>query len=120
MLNAKQKVERLADILDRHREDRIIVFTAYTDLVYRLAERFLIPAITHETPTSERREILRAFRSGAYSRIVTANVLDEGVDVPDANVTVVLSRGWLGTDVHPASREPRPTDRPSLRLLPSV
>jgi superfamily II DNA or RNA helicase len=91
MMNAQRKVEELATILDRHREDRIIVFTAYTDLVYRLSERFLLPAITHETSASERREILERFRSGAYSRVVTANVLDEGVDVPDANVAVVLS-----------------------------
>jgi len=91
MMNADRKVERLAEILDRHREDRIIVFTAHTDLVYRLSERFLLPAITHETGASERREILAGFRDGTYSRIVTANVLDEGVDVPDANVAVVLS-----------------------------
>jgi superfamily II DNA or RNA helicase len=91
MMNADRKVERLREILDRHREDRIIVFTAHTELVYRLSERFLIPAITHETGASERREILERFRSGDYSRVVTANVLDEGVDVPDANVAVVLS-----------------------------
>ena len=91
MMNAQRKVDRLADILDRHRADRVIVFTAHTDLVYRLSERFLIPAITHETGASERREILERFRDGTYSRVVTANVLDEGVDVPDANVAVVLS-----------------------------
>ncbi|MFC6862344.1 DEAD/DEAH box helicase family protein [Halomicroarcula sp. GCM10025817] len=91
MMNAQRKVDRLADILDTHRGDRVIVFTAYTDLVYRLSERFLIPAITHETGASERREILERFREGTYSRVVTANVLDEGVDVPDANVAVVLS-----------------------------
>ena len=91
MMNADRKVERLEAILDRHRDDRVIVFTAHTDLVYRLSERFLIPAITHETGASERRRILERFRSGEYSRVVTANVLDEGVDVPDANVAVVLS-----------------------------
>jgi superfamily II DNA or RNA helicase len=91
MMNAEGKVEQLAEILDRHRDDRSIIFTAHTDLVYRLSERFLVPAITHETGASERREILERFRSGEYSRIVTANVLDEGVDVPDANVAVVLS-----------------------------
>jgi superfamily II DNA or RNA helicase len=91
MMNAQHKVDELATILDRHRDDRVIVFTAFTDLVYRLSERFLIPAITHETSASERRDILGRFRSGEYSRIVTANVLDEGVDVPDANVAVVLS-----------------------------
>ncbi|WP_254280133.1 DEAD/DEAH box helicase family protein [Haloarcula marina] len=91
MMNAQGKVDELAAILDRHRGDRVIVFTAYTDLVYRLSERFLIPAITHETGAAERREILARFRDGTYSRVVTANVLDEGVDVPDANVAVVLS-----------------------------
>ncbi|MFQ3319969.1 MAG: superfamily II DNA or RNA helicase, partial [Natronomonas sp.] len=40
---------------------------------------------------TERREILERFRRGDYSRVVAANVLDEGVDVPDANVAVVLS-----------------------------
>jgi len=89
--NADAKVEALADLLDRHADDRVIVFTAYTDLVYRLSERFLLPAITNETGTAERRETLDRFRDGTYSRVVTANVLDEGVDVPDANVAVVLA-----------------------------
>lgn len=91
MMNAERKRDRLAEIFDRHRGDRIIVFTAHTSLVYRLSERFLLPAITHETSAGERREILERFRDGDYSRVVTANVLDEGVDVPDANVAVVLS-----------------------------
>jgi superfamily II DNA or RNA helicase len=91
MMNSDAKVRALAEILDRHRDDRVIVFTAHTDLVYRLSERFLLPAITSETGTAERREILDRFRAGEYSRVVSANVLDEGVDVPDANVAVVLS-----------------------------
>nr|WP_272904773.1 DEAD/DEAH box helicase family protein [Halobacterium sp. TGN-42-S1] len=85
------KVDELESILDAHRDDRIIVFTASTDLVYQLSERFLVPAITHETTASERDTILERFRRGDYSRVVTANVLDEGVDVPDANVAVVVA-----------------------------
>jgi superfamily II DNA or RNA helicase len=91
MMNADAKVETLGRLLDRHRDDRTIVFTAHTDLVYRLSERYLLPAITSETGAAERREILERFRDGTYSRVVTANVLDEGVDVPDANVAVVLA-----------------------------
>ncbi|MFB6227749.1 MAG: helicase-related protein [Halobacteriales archaeon] len=51
----------------------------------------VVPAITHQTGTGERRRLLENFREGTYSRIVTSNVLDEGVDVPDANVAIVLS-----------------------------
>jgi superfamily II DNA or RNA helicase len=91
MMNSKEKVEALEGILADHRDDRIIVFTAHNDLVYRLSERFLLPAVTHQTPSPERREILGRFREGDYSKIVTSNVLDEGVDVPDATVAVLLS-----------------------------
>jgi superfamily II DNA or RNA helicase len=91
MMNADGKVRACQRLLDRHRENRVIVFTAHTDLVYRLSERFLLPAITAETSAPERREILRRFRDGEYSRVVAANVLDEGVDVPDANVAILLS-----------------------------
>ena len=91
VFNSDAKVDALESILDDHRGDRIIVFTAHNDLVYRVSERFLIPAITHQTGMEERRRFLEGFREGAYSRIVTSNVLDEGVDVPDANVAVVLS-----------------------------
>ncbi|WP_254768669.1 DEAD/DEAH box helicase family protein [Salinilacihabitans rarus] len=88
---SEAKLDALETILEEHREDRIIVFTAYNDLAYDVSERFLIPTITHQTGAAERREVLGRFREGAYSRVVTSNVLDEGVDVPDANVAVVLS-----------------------------
>ncbi|QZX98874.1 DEAD/DEAH box helicase [Halobaculum rubrum] len=91
MMNADAKLAELSRILDRHRGERVIVFTAHTALVYRISERFLIPAITAETGTEERREILSRFRDGTYSRVVAANVLDEGVDVPEASVGVILS-----------------------------
>jgi superfamily II DNA or RNA helicase len=91
MMNSDAKVDALGRIFDRHRGERTIVFTAHTDLVYRLSERFLLPAITSETGASERRSILDRFREGTYTRVVAANVLDEGVDVPDAAVGVVLS-----------------------------
>ncbi|THE66431.1 DEAD/DEAH box helicase [Salinadaptatus halalkaliphilus] len=85
------KLEALADILEDHRGERTIVFTAHNDLAYDVSERFLIPTITHQTGAAERREILERFRDGTYTRIATSNVLDEGVDVPDASVAVVLS-----------------------------
>jgi len=89
--NSDAKLDALADVLERHREDRVIVFTAHNDLAHRVAERFLVPAITHHTGATERRRVLEHFRDGTYTRVVSSNVLDEGVDVPDANVAVVLS-----------------------------
>ncbi|RQG98491.1 DEAD/DEAH box helicase [Natrarchaeobius oligotrophus] len=91
MLGSEAKLEALEGILDDHRGERTIVFTAHNDLAYDVGERFLIPTITHQTGAAERSELLERFREGTYTRIATSNVLDEGVDVPDASVAVVLS-----------------------------
>ena len=91
MMGSEAKLDALEGILDAHRGERVIVFTAFNDLAYDVSERFLIPAITHRTGTAERREILERFREGTYTRVASSNVLDEGVDVPDASVAVVLS-----------------------------
>ncbi|WP_436343838.1 DEAD/DEAH box helicase [Natronorubrum sp. FCH18a] len=91
MYGSAAKLEALEEILADHRDDRTIVFTAHNDLAYDVSERFLMPTITHQTGAAERREILERFRDGTYGRIATSNVLDEGVDVPDASVAVVLS-----------------------------
>ena len=39
----------------------------------------------------EREDFLQSFREGTYSILVTSKVLNEGVDVPEANVAIVVS-----------------------------
>ena len=91
MMNADAKFATVGRLLRRHRGERVIVFTAHTESVYRIAEQFLVPAITADTPAAERDELLQRFRDGEYTRIVAANVLDEGIDVPDASVGILLA-----------------------------
>jgi superfamily II DNA or RNA helicase len=88
---APAKLQLLEELLARHRGDRVLIFTADNATVYQIARRFLVPAITHQTKTKERRKILARFHSGEYSVLVTGQVLDEGVDVPAASVGVILS-----------------------------
>jgi len=90
-LNSEAKLHLLAEKLDEYRNEKVLIFTLHNELVYNISRRFLIPAITYQTPREERREILAYFGSGKYRAIVTSQVLDEGVDVPDASVGIVLS-----------------------------
>lgn len=85
------KLRVLAELLQRHARDRVLIFTAENEMVYRIAEQFLIPAITHETPIKERRLWLEAFNQGAVLALATSKVLNEGVNIPAAAVAVVLS-----------------------------
>lgn len=90
-LNSEAKLSLLSEKLDYYSNEKILIFTLHNELVYTISRRFLIPAITYQTPREERREILANFGSGKYRAIVTSQVLDEGVDVPDASVGIVLS-----------------------------
>jgi superfamily II DNA or RNA helicase len=85
------KLRVLADLLAEHHPARTLVFTEDNTMVYRIARDFLIPAITHHTPVKERHDILQRFRSGEYPVVVTSRVLNEGVDVPEASLAIVLS-----------------------------
>lgn len=88
---AAGKLEYLEHLLHLHRGDKAIVFTQDNATAYAVSRRFLIPIITHQTKVKERSEILGGFHEGRYRAIVTSKVLNEGVDVPTANVAVVVS-----------------------------
>ncbi|ETX04666.1 MAG: helicase [Candidatus Entotheonella gemina] len=85
------KLRVLTDLLVQHHPARTLIFTDDNATVYRISRDFLLPAITHKTPVKERHEILNRFRSGDYPVIVTSRVLNEGVDVPEASIAIVLS-----------------------------
>jgi superfamily II DNA or RNA helicase len=90
-LAPKGKLDYLGAILSQHAHDRVLVFTQENATAYAIAKRFLLPIITHQTRVKERSHILASLKDGTYNAIVTSKVLNEGVDVPDANVAVVLS-----------------------------
>jgi superfamily II DNA or RNA helicase len=90
-LGTDAKLRVLSQLLQRHRADRVLIFTAENEMVYRISERLLIPAITHETPVKERREWLEAFNRGDLLALATSKVLNEGVNIPDAAIAIILS-----------------------------
>ena len=90
-LNSEEKIKILGDQLKRHPGAKSLIFTLHNDLVYMISNRFFIPSITYQTPRNERREILEKFKNGTYKTIVTSQVLDEGIDVPDASIGYIIS-----------------------------
>ncbi|HAG83617.1 MAG TPA: helicase [Cyanobacteria bacterium UBA12227] len=90
-LGTEGKLRVLGDLLAKHYPERILIFTNDNATVYRISQELLIPALTHQTPVKERHEILTRFREGEYKTLVASHVLNEGVDVPDARVAIILS-----------------------------
>ncbi|WP_448562353.1 DEAD/DEAH box helicase [Trichothermofontia sp.] len=90
-LGTDSKIRVLTDLLNQHYPEPVLIFTNDNATVYRISQDFLIPAITHQTPVKERHAILDRFKQGIYKTLVVANVLDEGVDVPDVRIAIVLA-----------------------------
>jgi superfamily II DNA or RNA helicase len=78
-------------LVRRSKNSPLSRFTQHNDLVYKISRRFLIPFITHTTNKEERHQVLEKFNSGVFHAIVTSKVLDEGIDVPEASLGVILS-----------------------------
>jgi len=87
--NSKAKIDKIQELLSK--DDRIIIFTRYNDMVYEISKRFFIPCITYRTDSHEREETFNKFKQGEYSVLASSQVLDEGIDVPEANIGIIVS-----------------------------
>jgi superfamily II DNA or RNA helicase len=57
---------------------------------YAIARDHLISPLTCDIGKAEREEVLGYFSRGELGALVSARVLNEGVDVPDADVAILL------------------------------
>ncbi|RLF13374.1 MAG: ATP-dependent helicase [Thermoprotei archaeon] len=89
--NASRKLEVIKELLAKHRGDKVIIFSDDVDFVRRLSVELLIPEVTYKTGSEERRAVMDMFRRGEVKVIATSRALEEGIDVPDARVAIVVS-----------------------------
>lgn len=80
----------LREILVRHRGCRALVFTADNATAYAIARELLVMPITHEIRRGERARAIAAFRAGECPVLVSSQVLEEGFDVPDADLAIIV------------------------------
>lgn len=93
------KQELVGQLLSRHRESKVLVFTPDNASAYELARRRLIMPLTCDIQRRERDDALERFRRGELRVLVSSRVLNEGLDVPDADVAIVVG-GALGEREH--------------------
>jgi superfamily II DNA or RNA helicase len=78
-------------LLDRHRATPTIVFTADNPTAYAISRAHLIMPLTCDIKRKERDRILTLFKDGKLRALVSAQVLNEGLDVPNAEVGIIVA-----------------------------
>lgn len=89
--SGERKLQLVAELVAEEWGRRTLIFTNDNDTAYRISRALLAPCITHHTDTRERRAWLDAFGAGEMTVLVTSRVLNEGVDLPEAEVAIVVS-----------------------------
>jgi superfamily II DNA or RNA helicase len=84
------KASAVGALLERHRDARVLIFTADNQAAYAIAREHLVMPMTCDISRAEREAALSAFRAGTLRSLVSSRVLNEGIDVPDADVAIVV------------------------------
>jgi superfamily II DNA or RNA helicase len=88
---SRAKLRALWELLRDHPGERTLVFTDDNATAYEIGRAMVLPVLTHHTKSAERKAMLDGFRAGELPVLVTSRVLNEGIDVPEASVGVVVS-----------------------------
>lgn len=87
---ASEKLRVLEDIFRLHNGQQTLVFAGSNAMAIEVSKRFLIPTILSHTRKKERLAVMDGFAKGEFKVLVANRVLDEGVDVPEAKIGVVI------------------------------
>lgn len=84
------KQRLLRKLLEKHWNQRTFIFVASTQDACEITRQFLAYPITAAVGRSEREIILKKFNEGSLRALVACKVLNEGIDIPSAEVAIIL------------------------------
>lgn len=100
---AKTKLPVVRALIDRHKDDQVLVIGGYIDQLQQLGEFLAAPIIQGSTTNREREKLFDEFRSGSLRTLVISKVGNFSIDLPEAAVAVQVS-GTFGSRQEEAQR----------------
>ncbi len=97
------KITICQKIVDKHKEDNVLIIGQYLDQLRELQEHFKVPMITGRTGNKERQRLYEDFRTGREKLLIVSKVANFSIDLPDANVAIQVS-GTFGSRQEEAQR----------------
>ncbi|WP_432980896.1 DNA repair helicase XPB [Dactylosporangium sp. CA-233914] len=100
---ARTKLPVVRALIDRHKDDQILVIGGYIDQLHQLGEFLDAPIVQGATTNREREKLFDAFRAGELRTLVISKVGNFSIDLPEAAVAVQVS-GTFGSRQEEAQR----------------
>ena len=88
---AENKLKALDEIIKKENGNKILIFTQYVEQAEEIARKYNAYLITGKINKMEREKLLKLFRSLKAGILVLTTVGDEGLDIPDANVGIIVT-----------------------------
>ena len=87
---AEEKLRVIEDLFRLHAGEPCLVFAGSNAMARDVSLRFLIPCLLGHCNKHERLDVLRGLEERIYPALVANQVLDEGVDLPEVKVAIVI------------------------------
>jgi DNA excision repair protein ERCC-3 len=100
---ARTKLPVVRALVERHRDDHVLVIGGYIDQLHALGEYLDAPIVQGSTTNKERERLFDAFRSGEVPTLVISKVGNFSIDLPEAAVAIQVS-GTFGSRQEEAQR----------------
>jgi superfamily II DNA or RNA helicase len=118
---AKKKVEKVKEIVEKEKGNKILIFTQYVEQAEEIANLLKAFLITGKMSKSERERVLSVFKGIKSGVLVLTTVGDEGLDIPDANVGIIVTgTGSRRQFIQRLGRLLRPSNGKKARLYELV
>jgi len=89
--NSKAKLNAIEEILHKEAGKKILIFTQYLEQAEEISRKFNCLLLTGRQSEKERRKILEIFKNQKAGVLVLTTVGDEGLDIPDASVGIIVT-----------------------------
>jgi len=101
--NNPAKLPLLQTLLEKHREDSVLVIGTYLEQLKQVAKAIDAPLITGRTGVRKRVQLFQQLRDGEINVLVISRVGNFSIDLPDVNVAIQIS-GTFGSRQEEAQR----------------
>lgn len=87
---AEEKLRVIEDLFRLHAGEPCLIFAGSNAMARDVSLRFLIPCLLSHCGKKERLDVLQGLEARVYPALVANQVLDEGVDMPEVKIAIVV------------------------------